>query len=393
MKITAVDQLVVVSDGDSYAAAMGAVYPVNGGNAQYYLADGDGKVTEVSPMFSSSEGEYLLFFPQLFSAAESRYLEATGMITFRFNSRTSDEAIIAQGTMAQYTNGTALRSGTWNTAAQGKTAQTYAQVFQATTYTFGGVSVPALKIIGQLAYRTKNDMSIFCTCEVGDNSLTCKGDVEIRSKTADNYKVVISATSSAGGNDQVINTSDEKITLTASLLHNGTAIAVGGGSATYKWYKFGEPSSVLGTTATLQVSESMVPGVAEFVCEVTYNGSTYSASITINDIQDQYMIDKGRVTKDSSNNTVENTGILKPSYKVTYTPSIVDKHTGGAPTGLPGTWSYTFILKNAAGQVVDSTGTVSAGASTTASTLTIQGTAVKKAGGMSVMINAVNSSI
>ena len=96
------------------------------------------------------------------------------------------------------------------------------------------------------------------------------------------------------------------------------------------------------------------------------------------------MIDKGRVTKDSSNNTVENTGILKPSYNVTYTPSIVDKVTGAAPSGLSGTWTYTFILKNAAGSVISTT---------QAATLTVTGSTVKTAGGVTVIITAENSSI
>lgn len=388
MKISAVDQLVVVSDGDSYAASMGLTYPVNGGNAQYFLEDGNGKVTEVSPVFADENGRRLIFFPQLFSAAESKYLAADGLITFRFNSRTSDEAVIAQGTMAQFSNGTALRSGTWNTAVQGATAQTYAQVFKTGVMTLGeganAIQVPILQIIGQLAYRTKNDIAFFCTCQVGDAELTCKGDVEIRSKTADNYKVVISATSSAGGNDQVINTRSETITLAASLLHNGTAVAVAGNGVTFRWYKFGESATTLGTQATLTVTEGMVDGVAEFVCEVTYNGSTYSATITINDIQDQYMIDKGRVTKDSNNNTVENTGILKPLYSVTYSPSVIDKVTGAAPSGLPGTWSYTFIVKNAAGGLVSTT---------QAGTLTVTGSTVKSAGGVTVIITAENSSI
>jgi hypothetical protein len=261
-------------------------------------------------------------------------------------------------------------------------------VFKAGVMTLGSgvnaIQVPVLQIIGQLAYRTKNDIAIFCTCQVGDAELTCKGDVEIRSKTADNYKVVISATSSAGGNDQVINAYNETITLQASLLHNGTAVAVAGNGVTFRWYKFGESATTLGTQATLTVTEGMVDGVAEFVCEVSYNSSTYSGTITINDIQDQYMIDKGRVTKNSSGNTVENTGILKPSYTVTYTPSIVDKSTGGTPSGMTGTWSYTFILKNAAGSVISTTN---------ASTLTVTGSTVKSAGGVTVIITAQNNSM
>ena len=388
MKISAVDQLVVVSDGDSYAASMGVTYPTNGGNAQYFLADGNGKVTEVTPMFADAEGRRLIFFPQLFSAVEGKYLVADGLITFRFNNRTSNEAIIAQGTMEQFANGTALKSGTWNTADQGKTAQTYAQVFKAGVMTLGSganaIQVPTLAIIGQLAYRTRNDISFFCTCQVGDAELTCKGDVEIRSKTADNYKVVISATSSAGGNDQVINTNSETITLSASLLHNGTAIPVSGNGVTFRWYKFGEPATTLGTSSTLAVTEAMVSGVAEFVCEVTYNSSTYSGTVTINDIQDQYMIEKGRETKNASGSTVENTGILKPSYTVTYTPSIIDKTTGGAPSSMPGTWSFTFILKNAAGSVISTT---------SGNTRTVTGGTVRNAGGVTVLITAENSSL
>lgn len=388
MKIVAVDQLTVVDDGDSYAASMGMTYPTNGGNAQYYVADGNGKVTEVTPMFADRDGERLVFFPQLFSARESKYLEADGEIVFRFNNRTSDDAVIARGTMAQYANGTALQSGTWNTAAQGATAQTYAQVFKVGVMTLGSgsnaIQVPTLSIIGQLAYRTKNDITFFCTCGVGDASLTCKGDVEIRSKTADNYKVIISASSSAGGNDQVINDAGETITLTASLLHNGTAIPVSGSGMTFSWTKFLEPLTVLGTQNTLQVTESMVSGTAEFVCKVTYNGSEYSSSISINDIQDQYMIEKNRVTKDVNNNTVENTGILKAGYTVTYTPSIVDKNTGGTPTNMRGTWTYTFILKNAAGSIVSTT---------TAATFNVSASTVKTNGGISVIITAENSSM
>lgn len=389
MKISAVDQLVVVSDGDSYAASMGMTYPTNGGNAQYFLADGNGKVTEVTPQFADAEGRRLIFFPQLFSAAESRYLAADGLITFRFNNRTSDEAIIAQGTMEQFANGTALRSGTWNTAAQGVTAQTYAQVFKAGVMTLGSganaIQVPTLQIIGQLAYRTRNDIAFFCTCQVGDAELTCKGDVEIRSKTADNYKVVISATSSAGGNDQVINAYNETITLQASLLHNGTAVAVAGNGVTFRWYKFGESATTVGTQATLSVTEGMVDGVAEFVCEVTYNNSTYSSTITINDIQDQYMLDKGRVITDGNGNEVTRTSFLKPTYTVTYTPSIVDKSTGGTPSGMTGTWEYTFIVKKANGDVLSTT--------TTTTTFTLTGNTVKNAGGVTVIITANNDSM
>lgn len=128
----------------------------------------------------------------------------------------------------------------------------------------------------------------------------------------------------------------------------------------------------------------MVSGVAEFVCEVTYNSSTYSGTLTINDIQDQYMIEKGRVTKNASGSTVENTGILKPSYTVTYTPSIIDKTTGGAPSSMPGTWSFTFILKNAAGSVISTT---------SGNTMTVTGGTVRNAGGVTVLITAENSSL
>ena len=50
------------------------------------------------------------------------------------------------------------------------------------------------------------------------------------------------------GNDQVINTNSETITLSASLLHNGTAISVSGNGVTFRWYKFGEPATTLGTS-------------------------------------------------------------------------------------------------------------------------------------------------
>ena len=407
MKISAVDQLTVIDDSDSYASAMGTIYPVNGGNAQYYEANAAGVVTRVSPEFADADGKRLIFFPMLFSAAGQKYLSPTGTITFRFNNSKSEESIIAQGTMEQFANGTAVVDKTWSTAAQGK-AQSYAQVFKATTYTITNpdstqVTMPALAVIGQLPYRTKNDMSIYCTCEVGDNTLSSKGDIEIRSMTSDNYKVVITAINSAGANDQVINSSDETITLTAALLKNGTSDGVAG--QTYSWHLFGD-STVLGTDQSLVVGEIMVGGVAEFVCDVHYGNDTYSGTVTINDIQDQYMIEKGRVVKNGSSE-VENSGLLKPSYTVYYTPSVVDKRTGAAYAGS-GTWTYTYLLKNAAGRIVKPNGDVATGEvigsqggvdlhdddpQPISTTFTVQATSVKKAGGMTVIINALNSSI
>jgi hypothetical protein len=391
MKISAIDQLVVVNDGDSYAASMGLIYPTNGGNAQYYETNGAGKVIKVQPQFADANGSRLIFYPIMYSAAWNKYLVPTGQITFRFNNRTAADAIIAQGTMEQYTNGTAVQSGTWNTASQGASAQTYAQVFKATTYTITNpngtsVTLPALAIIGQLAYRTQSDISIYCTCEVDETTLVCKEDVEIRSLASENYKVIITATNNSvsGSNDTVINSADETITLSASLLKNGTSEGVSVSS--YNWHKFGE-STTLGSSQTLVVTEQMVGGVDEFVCDVTYNSNVYSASITINDIQDQFMINLGRKTySDSTKATeVENSGILKPAYVVSYTPTVIDKRSGTAYSGA-GSWTFDFVLKKA-------DGTIHLSATAPSLPFDVTGSTVQAAGGLSVHVTANNSSI
>lgn len=394
MKISAVDQLVVINDGDSYASSMGVIYPTNGGNAQYYSTDG----THVQPEFENSNGKKLIFYPIMYSAAENKYLVPTGQITWRFNSRTSQDAIIAQGTMGNM----AVVSKQWNTDTdpdkQRDTSQTYAEVFQTGTYELTNpdntrVVLPTLEIIGQLAYRTHSDIAFYCSCEVGDTTLVCKGDVEIRSLASENYKVIITAVNGtaeslgSGSNDTVINSANEIITLTAHLLKNGTAQEVSGDGNGFNWHKFNDNTS-LGSSQTLNVTESMVDGVAEFVCDVTYGGSTYSASITINDIQDQYMIDKGRKTysDDQRQTEVENTGILKPSYVVAYSPKVVDKSTGG---DAPGTWTWDFVRSNAAGTVIRTDNNWNL----LNNPYIVSGAEVQAAGGMGVHITATNSSI
>ena len=390
MQISAVDQLVVVSDGDSYASAMGVMYPTGGGNAQYYDADGSGKVTKVQPEFADENGKRLGYYPLLFSVAEGKYMQPadTDYFEFRFNNATSDAAIIAKGTLAQFRSNSAVQSGTWSTAEQGK-AQTYAQVFKTGTVTIsngtGDTSddseFPVLYIIGQPAYRTKADIDFFCTSKVGDVEILSKGSMEIRSLTTDNYKVIIEATSNkeSNANDQVINFTDETITLKATLLKNGSSQGVT--PTSYKWHYFGKTAS-LGATQSLAVTESMVGGVDEFVCDVALGNNTYSASITIHDIQDEYMVDKGRTTKDGST-TVENSGIIKPSYTITYNPKVIKKSTGAEDTTAG--WTFSYQKKSASG--------ADAGTGT-GKPYTVSGSDVVAAGGsMIVIISATNSNI
>lgn len=403
MIISALDQLVVIADGDNYASAMGVVYPSNGGNAQYFSTDANGKVIAVQPTFSNADGKRLIFFPIMFSATENKYLSPTGVITFRVNNRTSSDAIIAQGAMTAYQDHTAVPDGkVWSTAEQGL-QQSYRDVFYATTHTITNpdgtsVTVPALAVIGQPAYRIQQDIDIYCSCDVDEFKLESRNDIEIRSMAADNYKVVISAVNQTGSNDQVINTASETINLTANVLKNGSSEGVTG--ATFLWHKFGESgismqngSSYSGarTNQTLTVTDLMVSGVAEFVCEVNIGNSIYKASITIHDIQDEYMLDKGRTVYESSNsnNVVENSGILKPNFRVVYKPSVVVRRTGAAYTG-GGAWTYDFVVKNAAGTTV-----AALGASGLAQGVahTILASAVKQQGGVTVMISANNSSI
>ena len=119
-----------------------------------------------------------------------------------------------------------------------------------------------------------------------------------------------------------------------------------------------------------------------FVCDITYGGATYSASININDIQDQYVINKGRVVyKDGNKNAVvENTNVIRKSNVVVYTPSVVDKNTGSVSSG----WTFSYkLVKNDKTVVATSTG----------STLEVTGTVVGTNGGLDVHISALNSNI
>lgn len=399
MQISAVDQLVIIGDGDSYASAMGAVYPDNTGNAQYFDIDANNNIIRVTPNLADQNGKRLIFFPYLFSAVEGRYLVPSGQCTFRINNKTSQEAIIAQGTVAQFENNGALvnGSGVWGTKMVNGVSQNVLRntVFKTMTYTIndgaaGSITLPALAIIGDLPYGSRTDISIFCTCEMeNDTSLMAKGEIEIRQMSEDNFKAIISATNNLGSNDQVINSASETITLTASLLKNGSSSGISG--ATYNWHKFGENgislqngSNYAGsrTGQSLVVTEQMVAGNAVFVCDITYQGSVYSVSININDIQDQYAIQKGRVVyKDGNKNViVENSNVIRKSNVVVYTPAVIDKNTGSASSG----WTFSYkLVKNDKTVVATSTG----------ASLEVTGNSVASNGGLDVHITAVNSNI
>lgn len=392
MIIQDVDQLVCIDESDSFASSMGMAFPTDAGNAQYYEKTGD-TVSKVSPSFSDANNKRLIFFPQIFSAIGNQYLTPgnNDIFTFRLNNLTAENAIIAQGTLAQFSGGTALVNGSrvWSTAEQGK-AQTYAQVFKAMTHTFNGITVPALAIIGDPAYGTQADMQIYCTCNFDNGNISCKGDMEIRPRSETAFKVVIEASSSLGGNDQVIDNSSEYIMLTASLLKNGSANGVSG--ATFKWWKLEDKddeskklTAETGHPEKLKVTESMVNGHQEFVVGVVYGGSTYYASITVNDIQDQWTINKGRtVYADSQkNSTVENSNVIRLPNVVSYSPSVVDSHTGAAYSGA-GSWTFNFVLKDNNKNTILTSSVVP---------FEVPGSTVRQYGGVNVHITATNSSI
>lgn len=399
MQISALDQLVCISDGDSYASAMGMQFPENAGNAQYYDVDAAGNITKVTPTFADQNGKRLVFFPYLFSALEGKYLVPSGQCTFRINNKASNEAIIAQGTVAQFANNGALvnGSGVWGTKmVNGESTNVLrSAVFKTMNVTIndgaaGSITLPALAIIGDLPYGSRNDISIFCSCEMEEGALMSKGEVEIRQMSEDNFKVVISAVNSTGSNDQVINSASETIMLTATLLKNGSSTGLSG--MTFNWHKLGENGiSLQGggnyagsrTGQSLTVTEAMVPGNAIFVCEVTYNGDTYGASININDIQDQYVCNKGRTVYQDSTKAVivENSNVIRKQNVVVYTPSVTDKNTGAASTG----WTFSYILIKNDKTVLSTT--------SGAASFEVSGTTVKNNGGLNVVINALNSNI
>ena len=119
--------------------------------------------------------------------------------------------------------------------------------------------------------------------------------------------------------------------------------------------------------------------------EVTYESSSYYSTITINDIQDQWVINKGRTVYADSNKstTVENSNIIKAANIVSYSPSIVDSHTGAAYNGA-GSWSYNFVLKDNKGTTISTSSSVP---------FEVSGSTVKQYGGANVHISATNSSI
>ena len=397
MQISALDQLLCIADGDSYASSMGTQYPDGMGNAQYYNIDASNNIIEVTPNFADQDGKRLIFFPILYSAIEGKYLVPSGQCTFRINNKSSNEAIIAQGTVAQFASNGALvnGNGVWGTKMVNGVSTNVLRntVFKTMNVTINdgavgsntSITLPALAIIGDLPYGSRNDISIFCTCEMEDGSLLAKGEIEIREMSETNFKVVISAVNSAGSNDQVINSANETITLTANLLKNGSTAGLSG--MTYNWHNLGDTvikqqdgTNYSGnrTGQSLVVTEAMVPGNAVFVCDVTYNGKTYSASININDIQDQFVVNKGRtVYRDSSTPRVEveNSNLIHKQNIVVYNPSVTDKLTGSVSNG----WTFSYRLTKNDGTVLSTS---------TTTPFEVTGSTVNSNGGVNVHISA-----
>lgn len=193
--------------------------------------------------------------------------------------------------------------------------------------TSGGTSVSA-KDITIPFYGYKGTARSACTCTVGalPNGMTIKSNTNATTNAGGSVVIAVAAGSSLGNASLLSGdisltfvcngtSIEKKFTWAKNIqsksavlfqlyspdggtIHNsennttlGTTITEGSSqvsASSYKWYQY-KSSYILisgATSSTLEVTPSMVDGIAWFKCVATYNGVDYTAYYTVNDISD-----------------------------------------------------------------------------------------------------------
>lgn len=166
--------------------------------------------------------------------------------------------------------------------------------------------------------------------------------IQVKQSSGGNFDVVIES----GDNKHfVITKKQESIVLTAMVYDNKGAVISKG--LTYQWSAFTKDGwTTADTTQSITIKEENVNGFAEFKVTVT-KGSTVlgTAFHGVIDASDPYEID---AHPDPEDETISDDVTDTARSQVTYTPKLVMRGGGTAPTTL-----FTFVVKDSNGTIMN----------------------------------------
>lgn len=360
-QISDIDTLYSYADGDVITPGMGVSIAAGHSLAQFFdptkvAKDGSvGMVTEDSD-FSVAANQPTLY-PMPYSSKQGTYVVPSSVgQQWYYNNLQVDSAGILD--------------------SNGNVKSTFSKLFQKTTYTLNGKTLPALKIIDNLCSADdQTNKTIYYVGNVNGIQVVCKQDIPVNVTTGTPFNVVITCTNNEKQNDTVIDSKTETLTLVAQL--NSANAPVGGG--TYRWEKLVNGSWINIVTISgeytvssdgkqLVLMEGGVSGIENFRCVVTYNRASYYKVITISDVQDVRFVDKGRSTPSNC---------IRFSEAVTYTPKVYVRSAGGPI--LEEGWTFAYATSKPDGTILENK---------TGATYTVQGSTVAEHGALSIAITA-----
>lgn len=310
--LSAIDHIYAFEDGDTLIPGMGIIW-VNGENnlgLQQYWNPSTNEV--IATDFSKHPA---LLYPRPYSSRMGNIVvpETTGQQWYIGN-------ITEEGGILQ----------------DGKVKDRWKDIFEVTIVEANGMTMPALKIKGNIATKEDHtDKYIYYKSSYRNKTIICSQLIPIQESAGESYKVNISSTGADGSGDDVLSNDNDWVELTASLQRSGLAVTDG---VTYKWQNLqtGTWKDVTSIEKMQEINGQVlklynagVEGTELFRCLVTYNSKTYIGVKEVSDIHDPYYLDMGRNLPSQS---------VAKGQTVTYSPKVYERATGNLSTG----WSFIY---------------------------------------------------
>lgn len=209
------------------------------------------------------------------------------------------------------------------------------KMFQKISYSDGGVSVPALRIVNNMASVTNTNNAVigFSGTVISDENIdmSTTGDVRIEETVGDPYDGFISVTD--GG---IIDDDTDSIVCTAELRKGGAKVLTG---VTYRWSKQSATGWVIvssdsGVPHRLTVREGDIDTEAAYRCEFIVEGEVVAVyTRNLSDETDAFVV------------VVSVTGstALRPGQTTTLIPTVMRRANQEEVTGF----TFTFALYSA----------------------------------------------